>query len=164
MKRILITGMSGAGKSSVIEELKRRGFDAIDTDSDAWCEWKTVAPTEQPQETEQDWVWREDKITELLKQERDAPLFVCGCKSNQGMFYPLFDSVVLLSCPTSVLLDRLAIRLTNDYGKSEEERARIIQHIEFVEPLLRTGCDVEFDTSTMSVQQLANELVKLAQA
>ncbi len=164
MKRILITGMSGTGKSSVIEELKQRGFDAIDTDSDAWCEWKTVASVEQPQETEQDWVWREDKITELLQQERYAPLFVCGCKSNQGQFYPLFNSVVLLSCPTPVLLDRVATRLTNDYGKSEVERARIVDHIEFVEPMLRAGCDVEFDTSSMTVQQLSNELIRLAEA
>ncbi|WEG09765.1 hypothetical protein PU630_04130 [Microbacterium horticulturae] len=36
MARILITGMSGAGKSSLLEELGRRGHDTLDTDYDGW--------------------------------------------------------------------------------------------------------------------------------
>ena len=35
MKRVLLTGMSGTGKSSVIRVLGARGFRAIDTD-DGW--------------------------------------------------------------------------------------------------------------------------------
>ena len=42
MKRILITGMSGTGKSSVIRELQARGFAAIDTDYGDWCELFTT--------------------------------------------------------------------------------------------------------------------------
>ena len=37
MKRVLLTGMSGTGKSSVIGELAALGHTAIDTD-DGWCE------------------------------------------------------------------------------------------------------------------------------
>jgi dephospho-CoA kinase len=36
MPRILITGMSGAGKTTVLDELSRRGYRTIDTDYDAW--------------------------------------------------------------------------------------------------------------------------------
>jgi dephospho-CoA kinase len=36
MSRVLLTGMSGTGKSSVIAELKRRGFAAIDMDEPDW--------------------------------------------------------------------------------------------------------------------------------
>ena len=32
MARVLITGMSGAGKSSVLQELARRGYRVVDTD------------------------------------------------------------------------------------------------------------------------------------
>ena len=32
MKRVLITGMSGTGKSTVIAELAARGYNAVDTD------------------------------------------------------------------------------------------------------------------------------------
>ncbi len=39
MKRVLLTGMSGTGKSTPIHELAARGYKAIDTASDEWSEW-----------------------------------------------------------------------------------------------------------------------------
>lgn len=39
MKRVLITGMSGSGKSRVIEELIARGYRAHDLDTAEWSEW-----------------------------------------------------------------------------------------------------------------------------
>ena len=39
MQRVLLTGMSGTGKSTLIHELGARGYKAIDTDSDEWSEW-----------------------------------------------------------------------------------------------------------------------------
>jgi shikimate kinase len=151
MKRILITGMSGTGKSSVIEALQARGFLAIDTDSDEWCEWTT----------DSDWIWREDEMETLLRQQQ-THLFVSGCKSNQGKFYPQFDHVVLLSAPLEVMLQRIAIRQNNPYGKSAEEREQIIGYLEIVEPLLRSGCDLEIGTAALNIEQVADELVRLA--
>jgi hypothetical protein len=37
VKRVLLTGMSGTGKSSVVRALAARGYKAADTD-DGWCE------------------------------------------------------------------------------------------------------------------------------
>ena len=36
MRRILVTGMSGTGKSSALAELARRGFRTVDTDEPGW--------------------------------------------------------------------------------------------------------------------------------
>ena len=36
MKRILITGMSGNGKTSVLDELARRGYCTVETDVGGW--------------------------------------------------------------------------------------------------------------------------------
>ena len=58
MKRILLTGMSGTGKSSVVRELAARGFKAVDTD-DGWCD---VLPGGRQ-------TWREDDIRALLDTE-----------------------------------------------------------------------------------------------
>jgi shikimate kinase len=144
--KILVTGMSGTGKSTVLLELARRGHRTVDTDSDNWSEW-----------LEDDWVWREDRMTDLLTNHSDGVLFVSGCKSNQGKFYKQFDAVVLLSAPAEVILARIATRETNGYGKSPNERALILEHLQTVEPLLRATCTAEID-ATKPLSEVADEL------
>jgi dephospho-CoA kinase len=153
MSKILITGMSGTGKSSVLLELARRGHQIVDTDSDEWCEWITA-------DGEPDWIWRDDKITALLTSHSSGMLFVAGCKSNQGKFYPLFDAVVLLSAPSEIILNRVLTRDTNHYGKKPLERQKILEHLEFVEPLLRATANVEIDASK-PLLEVADELVAI---
>jgi hypothetical protein len=46
-----------------------------------------------------------------------------------------------------VILERIANRTTNDYGKASAERELILHHLETVEPLLRMGCTHELDAS-----------------
>lgn len=141
MKRVLLTGMSGTGKSTLIHVLAARGYKAVDTDSDEWSEWVD------DEAGERDWVWREGRIQRLLATEDADVLFVSGCKSNQGTFYPQFDHIVLLSAPVEVIVERLATRTTNPYGKHPDELARVLWHRETVEPLLRRGATLEIDTS-----------------
>jgi GTPase SAR1 family protein len=38
VKRILLTGMSAVGKSTLVDELRRRGFRAVDLDGPDWSE------------------------------------------------------------------------------------------------------------------------------
>jgi shikimate kinase len=144
MKRVLLTGMSGTGKSTLIRALAARGYRAIDTDSDEWSEWVTSAD-DGP--AEPDWVWREDRIQRLLATADADVLFVSGCKSNQGKFYAQFDHIILLSAPAPVLVERLATRTTNSYGKQPDELAQVLGHLHTVEPLLRRGASLEVDTS-----------------
>ena len=160
MKRVLLTGMSGTGKSTLTGELAARGYKAVDTDSDEWCEWVTVpADGVRPGVTAgPDWVWREDRIQRLLATEDAAVLFVSGCKSNQGKFRAQFDHVVLLSAPVAVLLERLATRTTNPYGKRAEELAQVLEHVRTVEPLLRGSATLEVDTSAPLEQVVATIL------
>jgi len=156
--------MSGSGKSTLVRALAARGYRAIDTDSDEWSEWavdRGAAPG--GEDGGADWIWREDRLRRLLATADAAPLFVAGCKSNQGRFYPQFDHVVLLSAPTPVLLERLATRTTNPYGKRPDELARILRHIETVEPLLRRSATLEVDTSA-PLEQVVETLLALVRA
>lgn len=157
MARVLITGMSGTGKSSALAALEQRGHRVVDTDTDTWCEWETLP------DGSTDWVWRKDAMTELLTGHGDGPLFVAGCKSNQADFYPWFEHVVLLSAPVDVLLARIADRTTNPFGKSAEERAKILSDLAEFEPLLRESATCEID-STAALEDVVRQLEKLAGA
>jgi len=161
MQRVLITGMSGTGKSTVILALAERGLTAVDTDTDDWCEWAHVTASAGPPEL--DWVWREDRMAQLLAAHRHSPLFVSGCKSNQGRFYDRFEHVVLLTAPLSVLLRRVTERTNNPYGKRPEDRRLIEEHVRTVEPLLRRRATIELDTSALSVADVTERLVRLVQ-
>jgi hypothetical protein len=134
--------MSGTGKSTALAELGRRGFRVVETDSHGWSEWIPAAGG-----VEGEWLWREDRVARLLTSADDRTLYVSGCVSNQGKFYDRFDAIVLLSAPVEVILDRVANRTTNDYGKGPGERDLILSHVESVEPLLRATCTHEIDAS-----------------
>lgn len=135
MGAILLTGMSGVGKSSVLAELARRGFETVDTDDGGWITRDGGEP-----------LWHEPLMDALLSRPRPGPLFVQGTVANQGRFYDRFDAVVLLSAPVGVVLERLRTRTANDFGKSPAERAEILRDIAGVEPLLRAGSTHELDT------------------
>ena len=151
MSRILVTGMSGTGKSTALAELGRRGFEVVDTDEPGWTVWS---------EAEDGYVWREDRIAGLLDRERDGLLFMSGTVSNQGRFYPRFDAVVLLSAPADVLLARIGARTTNPYGKAPGERDLVLRHIAEVEPLLRAPCTHELDAAR-PVGEIVDALVAI---
>jgi thymidylate kinase len=151
VRTVLVTGMSGTGKSTALAELQKHGFEVVDTDEDGWSEWC---------EEDGGYVWREDRMAELLDRDRDVTLYVSGTVSNQGRFYPQFDAVVLLSAPAEVLLRRIEARTTNDYGKAAEERALILGHIAEVEPLLRATCTHEIDAA-QPVDQVVAALVRI---
>ncbi len=62
MKRVLITGMSGTGKSAAVAELVARGYNAVDLDSDEWSEWVPVDGNPTGANPGHDWMWREDSV------------------------------------------------------------------------------------------------------
>ena len=80
---------------------------------------------------------------------------------NQARFYDRFDAVVLLSAPADVILDRIARRTTNDYGKSPLERAMILDDLATVEPLPRAGCTHELDAGR-PLDEVVADLITIA--
>ncbi|CAG7647588.1 AAA family ATPase [Actinacidiphila bryophytorum] len=155
MAKVLITGMSGTGKSTALVHLRSRGHSTVDTDTDAWSQWVTLT------DGSTDWVWRDQAITGLLTGHATGSLFVAGCKSDQGQFYPLFDHVVLLSAPAEVLLARITARTDNPYGKQPEERDAVLNHLAIVEPLLRATATAEID-ATAPIERVVQQLEELA--
>jgi len=152
VKRVLLTGMSGTGKSSVVHNLVARGYKAIDTDDGL-------------SETQPDGrqLWREDAIRTLLATEDADVLFVAGCEENQAKFHAQFDHIVLLTAPIDTLVQRLATRTTNPYGKTPKEFRRFREDVETVEPQLRRIATHEVQT-TMPLNDVVTTILELVDA
>lgn len=165
MKKILLTGMSGTSKSTVIKALAAKGHKAIDADYDDFSEWVTVSDDSstagEPVEADRDWVWREDRMWALLSNADTDMLFVGGCSPNMGKFFAMFDHIILLSAPNEVIAERLTTRQNNPYGKNPEELSRALGLIETVEPLLRRAAGYEIDTSA-SFDDVVSKVLQIA--
>jgi shikimate kinase len=140
----LITGMSGAGKTTVLDEPRRRGHLAVDTDYDG-----RVPPGRRLDEA---------RMTELLASHPDV--VVSGTVENQGAFYDRFEQLVLLTVPLQVLLKRVSARTSNPYGRAKSDRDEIAGYIQTVEPLLRRGATHELD-GQRPASELADEIEAL---
>ena len=136
VKRVLLTGMSGTGKSSVVRELAALGYKAVDTD-DGWCE-----PLPDGRQR-----WREDAIAALLDTRDADVVFIAGCEENQVRFHSRFDMIILLSAPAQTMIERLAARTGNPYGKAPGDTDRVLADLAAVEPLLRNAADHEIRTT-----------------
>jgi dephospho-CoA kinase len=141
MKRVLLTGLSGTGKSAVLKKLGELGYKVVDTDyGGVTVEIDASAGPER--------LWRDDRIQEVLSAEDADVLFMSGTSRSQVKFYPQFDHIVLLSAPAHVLVERLTTRTNNPYGKKADELAETLRFLQTVEPLLRVPATLEIDTST----------------
>ena len=74
---VLITGMSGAGKSSLVLELRKRGYVAYDADNDGFSE---------PRQNGR-WGWRAEQVAELLARSQGQLLFFAGCSEERASFH-----------------------------------------------------------------------------
>lgn len=160
--RVLITGMSGTGKSTVTRALAQRGFRAIDLDTPDYSE---LVPAVEGEVTGvgggMDWVWREDRVSALLDSAGPELLFLSGCSPNQGRFYNRLDRRILLTAPPQTIVQRLASRTGSDFGKRPEELAATLTLIETVEPLLRRRANVVIDT-TAPLNEVLARVIQIA--
>jgi broad-specificity NMP kinase len=144
--RVLLTGMSGVGKSSLVAELRARGCVAYDADDDGFSEPRADGR----------WGWRTDAVAALLAAHSDAPLFFAGCSEEQAVLP--FDVRVLLTAPRDEIARRLRTRATNRYGSDEASLAQVLSDLEQIEPLLRRSADLVLDT-TEPIERVADRLL-----
>ncbi len=137
MKKILLTGVQGSGKSTVASELARRGYSTFDGDDLAW--WvddhgapfssrRPANPTRQWLETHS-WVWRPEKLRQLFAVPTEQDLIICGLSFNQADHYSLFDRIILLELDAQSVRARLRDRDNGSvFGKQPSELSFILGH------------------------------------
>ena len=160
-RRILLTGMSGTGKSSVIEHLAALGHPAVDADAPGYSaeiaipedELTGIGPG-------RDWVWQEDAIHSVLNRP-DPIIFLSGCSPNQGSFYPILTHIILLTASPALITQRLTTRTNNLFGKGPGELERVLALQAEIEPLLRRYATHVIDTS-MPLDAVVAEVLRVS--
>ena len=116
-RNYLVEGLSGAGKSSVYEELIRRGYAAISTDR-AWG-YDADPDTGLPGGPARfdTWMWDRQEALSVLESPEPDVLFVCGSSRNRDDFLPYFTAVFNLRIDDDTMRRRLQERIVNDIDK-----------------------------------------------
>src|SRR3954470_18744468 len=108
MSLIFVTGIAGAGKSTVRGELVRRGLLAYDTDEDEIAQWRNretgeitplLAEAHRTPEflAQNDWIAEPDRVRQLDADGASRTVFLCGSVGNEDKLWPFFEKVFLLS-------------------------------------------------------------------
>jgi len=122
VKNYLVEGVSGTGKTSVCDELRRRGYHSIHGDRD--LAYQGDPKTGEPLDgfAHEHHIWDVDKVRALVADQSHAVSFFCGGSRNFDRFIDLFDGVFVLEVDLDTLNRRLAVRPEDEWGGRASER------------------------------------------
>ena len=123
IKNYLIDGVSCAGKTTVCDELQRRGYHAIHGDRELayWGDPKTGEPVDESADEQRTWMWNVATVSALVADQNHAATFFCGGSRNSDRFIDLLDGVFVLEIDLDTLNQRLAARPEDAWGGSASE-------------------------------------------
>jgi len=134
-----ITGIAGSGKSTVLRELKDRGYEAYDVDEagPATAKWHhnttgfvhPKSSVKQEQRTPEflashSWKVPRQEVIELAQQAREKTIFLGGSIANESEIQDVFRLVFALVVDDNILERRLTARASeasNHWGKNSHE-------------------------------------------
>jgi hypothetical protein len=167
-----VTGLSGTGKSAVLDELRARGYHARGVDEDGYADWinrVTGRPDEFPHDDPaldfhewyktHDWVLSVKRIGVLSRAAArlGRPVFLCGVADRDDAVWHLFEKVLALVADLTTLEQRIAVR-ANDFGKVPEEFAIIAQwHADYEAAYRRFGAMII--DATLPLTDVVDELL-----
>jgi thymidylate kinase len=149
-KNYLIEGVSGTGKTTVCDELQRRGYQAIHGDRE--LRYKGGDP-------ETGIAWDIKKVKAFVANKDEAVTFFCGGSRNFSQFIELFDGVFILDVDLDTCLRRIderVVRDPTDWGGRPEEREIIARLHQTKEAIPSTGVIID---ATRPLEQVVDEIL-----
>jgi adenylate kinase family enzyme len=158
MSAVLITGISGAGKSTIADVLARRGLTSIDADTDPWLarmvnssgavvEEEPAAP-DLAWLAEHSWSWDPARLDELIRAAAPATLYVCGGAANEIELADRFTRLFLLDLDEPTMLARLdAPSRDNEWGRIGDTREDLRRRRQGYQDRLRANGAIAIDAS-----------------
>lgn len=148
MRRILLTGMSGVGKSAVLERLAAEGFQCIDLDDGWMCEIQGERQIDLK------------AVQQFVRSHDQESIVFAGCAINQGSLNA--DYTILLTASTETMRARIAKR-KNPFGKDEETWQRIMKDKKEIEPILKAKSNMVIHTE-QALDETVTQIKQLLEA
>lgn len=172
MRKILITGIAGSGKTSVAKELSSRGYSAVDIEEvdgmfdmfrkDTGERYEGYTNTDPEMIQNAEWLCDVDRLKQLLVEQKTELAFYAGVASNMDDILPLFDTVLVLQKEPEVLVAHLKNREgTDDMGSTEESRQAVLGWKEWWEETMVDKGAILVDANG-SVAEVADRVLAVA--
>jgi hypothetical protein len=156
-RNYLVEGLSGTGKTSVCDELQRRGYQAVHGDRELAYSGdpETGEPTERGGHEHH--LWRVDRVRALVADRTEPATFFCGGSRNFAQFLDLFDEVFVLEVDLATLHRRLDARPDEEWGGGDPTDRSLLVHWH------QTGADVPPGIpvdATAPLEQVVDEILR----
>jgi broad-specificity NMP kinase len=161
MRNYLIEGVSGTGKTSVCKELQRRGYYAINGDTELAYQGDPETGKPRDGSAHEHHIWHVDKVKALVVNQDETVAFFCGGSRNFSEFRDLFDGVFVLEVDLDTLNRRLDERLEDEWGANQKERELIARLHQTKEDIPKNGIIID---ATASVSLVVDEIVRQSEA
>ena len=126
-KNYLIEGVSCSGKTSLCDEMFRRGFHAIHGDRALAYQGNPETGEPLPGGCHEHHIWDIAKVEALVADKSQPITFFCGGSRNVHKFIHRFDAVFVLDLDVETLKRRLDDRPADEFGASPQERALVLR-------------------------------------
>ena len=162
VKNYLVEGVSGTGKTSVCDELQRRGYHAIHGDRE--LAYRGDPETGEPTDgsAHEQHIWDVAKVKALVANQDAAATFLCGGSRNLEKFIDLFDGVFVLEVDLDTLNRRLDERPDSEWGAGKPPNRELIwRSHQTKEDLPKNGISID---ATASVAHVVDEILRHSEA
>lgn len=157
IKNYLIEGVSCAGKTTVCDELIKRGYHAIHGDRELAYQGdpETGLPTDGL--THEHHIWDIEKVKSLVANKDETITFFCGGSRNFFKFIELFNEVFILDIDLETLKHRLDQRPKDEWGSKPSERELVIRLHQTREDLPEKGIIID---ATQPIEKVVDEITR----
>lgn len=158
-RNYLVEGVSTTGKTSVCRELQRRGFHAVNGDTELAYRGDPVtgAPTDEGPDHEHH-VWDVDRVRAIAGDDTHEATFFCGGSRNFDRFLDVFDRVLVLDIDAATLEARLAARPADEWGGEEGEEREVVRRLHATQEDVPPGTRID---ATVPLVELVDEILRL---
>lgn len=157
IRNYLVEGVSGTGKTTVCEELQRRGYHAVHGDRALAYQGDPTTGAPLAGAAHEHHIWDVEKVRALVTSQDGPVTFFCGGSRNLTRFIELFDGVFVLDVDPATLQRRLEARPQDEWGSQPAERALVRRLHQTREDIPQQGIVID---ATAPIAHVVDEILR----